>query len=115
MMASKYSKNLDAAKAFCQFMCSMEVQKSHAIELSTLPTIEELYDDKDVLAAQPFFGRLKDVFTGGAVARPSTVTGENYPEVSSAYFTAINTILTGADTKSTLSDLENKIKSIIAS
>jgi trehalose/maltose transport system substrate-binding protein len=114
MMASKFSKNLDAAKAFCQFMCSPEVQKSHAIELSTLPTLASLYDDKDVLAAQPFFGALKPVFTGGAVARPSTATGQNYPEVSQAYFTAVNQILTGADTKSTLSSLESKIKGIIS-
>jgi trehalose/maltose transport system substrate-binding protein len=114
MMASKFSKNGDAAKAFCQFLTSKEIQKSKAIELSNLPTLASLYDDPDVLAAQPFFGRLKDVFTGGAVARPSTATGENYPEVSQAYFTAVNQILTGSDTKSTLSDLETKIKSIIA-
>ena len=73
-----------------------------------------LYDDPDVLAAQPFFGRLKDVFTGGAVARPSTAAGANYPEVSQAYFTAINQILTGSDTKSTLSALESKIKGIMS-
>jgi len=114
MMASKYSKNLDAAKAFCQFMTTKEVQKSRAIELSVLPTVSSLYDDPDVLAAQPFFGKLKDVFTGGAVARPSTAAGEYYPDVSSAYFTAVNQILTGADTKSTLSDLEGKIKDIMA-
>jgi trehalose/maltose transport system substrate-binding protein len=114
MMASKFSKNQDAAKAFCQFMTSKEIQKSHAIEGSYLPTLESLYDDQDVLAAQPFFGRLKPVFTGGAVARPSTATGENYPDVSSAYFTAVNQILTGADTKSTLSALESKIKGIIS-
>jgi trehalose/maltose transport system substrate-binding protein len=114
MMASKYSKNMDAAKAFCQFMTSKEVQKSRAIELSTLPTMASLYDDPDVLAAQPFFGALKDVFTGGAVARPSTAAGENYPDVSSAYFTAVNQILTGSDTKSTLSTLEGKIKDIMS-
>jgi len=115
MMASKYSKSLDAAKAFCQFATSPEVQKSRAIELSLLPTLAELYDDKDVLAAQPFFGRLKSVFTGGAVARPSTAAGANYPEVSAAYFTAVSNILSGGqDTASALSDLESKIKNIMA-
>lgn len=114
MMASKFSKNQNAAKAFCQFMTSKEVQKSHAIELSTLPTIGALYDDPDVVAAQPFFGRLKGIFTGGAVVRPSTATGQNYPEVSSAYFTAVNQILTGADAASTVATLESKIKGIVS-
>jgi trehalose/maltose transport system substrate-binding protein len=114
MMASKFSKNLDAAKAYCQFMCTTEVQKSHAIELSTLPTIGALYDDADILAANPFFGSLKGIFTGGAVVRPSTAAAEYYPDVSQAYFTAINQILTGSDAAKTISDLEGKIKDIMA-
>jgi trehalose/maltose transport system substrate-binding protein len=95
MMASKYSKSPDAAVEFCRFLTSVEVQKAHAIDWSRLPTIVELYDDAAVLEAQPFFGSLKDVFLGGAVARPSTVSADLYNDVSTAYFTAINEILTG--------------------
>ncbi|MGI9254990.1 MAG: ABC transporter substrate-binding protein [Thermomicrobiales bacterium] len=95
MMASKYSKNPDAAIEFCRFLTSKEVQKAHAIDWSRLPTIVELYDDPAVLEAQPFFGSLKDVFLGGAVARPSTVSADLYNDVSTAYFTAVNEILTG--------------------
>ncbi|MFM9106626.1 MAG: ABC transporter substrate-binding protein [Chloroflexota bacterium] len=95
MMASKYSKSPDAAVEFCRFMTSFEVQKAHAIDWSRLPTIVELYDDAAVLEAQPFFGSLKDVFLGGAVPRPSTVSADLYNDVSTAYFTAVNEILTG--------------------
>jgi trehalose/maltose transport system substrate-binding protein len=96
MMISKYSKHQDAAIEYVKFMCSPEIQKSRAIELSLLPTIASVYDDPDVAAASSFMPRLKPVFQGGAVARPSTVSGELYNSVSTAYFQQVNQVLTGA-------------------
>jgi trehalose/maltose transport system substrate-binding protein len=95
-MVSKYSENVDAAIEYAKFMSSFEVQKSFAIEKSHLPTISSLYEDADVLAANEFFGSLVEVFLGGAVARPSTVSADLYPDVSAAYYTAVNQILVGA-------------------
>ncbi len=115
IMVSKFSKNPDAATEFAKYMTSLEVQKSAAIELSHLPTIPDLYDDPDVLAANPFFGSLKDVFLGGAVARPSTVTSDLYNEVSTDYFTAINQILVGnVPAEEAIKDLEGKLNDIVA-
>ena len=87
-----------------------------AIEQSRLPTIVSLYDDADVLAANPFFGALKDVFQGGAVARPSTVTSDLYNDVSTAYFTTVNEILTGqaADAAARVAQLQTDIEAIVA-
>ncbi|HVL25849.1 MAG TPA: ABC transporter substrate-binding protein, partial [Thermomicrobiales bacterium] len=79
---SRYSENQDAAKEFAKFMSSPEVQKARALERSQLPTIGELYQDEDVLAANPFFGQLFDTFSSGSVARPSTSTADLYPQVS---------------------------------
>jgi trehalose/maltose transport system substrate-binding protein len=91
------------------------VQKSFAIEQSRLPTIPDIYDDKDVLAANPYYARLKPVFLGGAVARPSTVTKDLYNDVSTAYFTAINQVLTGqAEATPAVADLQKKIENILA-
>jgi trehalose/maltose transport system substrate-binding protein len=115
LMVSKYSKNTDAAAEFAKFMCSPEVQKSFAIEQSRLPTIPDLYDDKDVLAANPYYARLKPVFLGGAVARPSTVTKDLYNDVSTAYFTAVNQILTGqAEPAAGVQGLQSKLENILA-
>lgn len=116
VMVSAYSQNQDAAIAFAQFLTSKEAQKSFAIEQSRLPTIVELYDDADVLAANPFFGSLKDVFLGGAVARPSTVTSDLYNEVSTAYFTAVNEILTGqaSDAAARVAQLASDIENIVS-
>ena len=96
MMVSKYSQNQEAALEYVKFMCSPGVQKSFAIERSHSPTAVSVYDDPDVAAAQPFIAGLKEVFTGGAVARPSTVSADLYNSVSIAYHTGVNSILSGS-------------------
>jgi trehalose/maltose transport system substrate-binding protein len=115
MMVSTYSENQDAAVEFARYMTSMELQKSFTIEHSRLPTIPELYEDPEVLALYPFFGTLKEVFLGGAVARPSTVSADLYNEVSTAYFTSVNQIITGqAEAASAVADLEGQLNDIMA-
>ena len=98
MAVIKYSDNVDAAAEAAVCITGYEAQKFRATEGSSLPTIGDLYSDEDVLAANPFFAQLYDVFAGGAVARPSTVTGEDYNEVSTIYFTEVNRVLTGEQT-----------------
>ena len=98
MAVSKYSDDVDAAAEVAVCITSAEAQKFRATLGSSLPTIGTLYSDEDVLAANPFFGQLFDVFNGGAVARPSTVTGEDYNQVSTIYFTEVNKVLTGQQT-----------------
>jgi len=115
MMVSKYSKSQDAAIEFTKYLTSKEVQKSLAIEQSRLPTVPDVYDDQDVLAANPFFGSLKDVFLGGAVARPSTVSADLYNDVSTAYFTAVSQIISGqAEAATAVKDLEGKLNDIMS-
>ena len=115
LMASQYSGSPDAAVELCKFLTSAEYQKSRAIELSNLPTIASVYDDPDVAAASEFIPRLKDVFQGGAVARPSTVTSSEYNNVSIAYFSAVHGVLTGGgDAASALADLEGELQEIMS-
>ena len=94
LMVSAYSEHPEVAAQFVQHIAGREGQKARAISNSYLPTIGQLYTDGDVLGAQPFMGSLFDVFNN-AVARPSTVTGELYNEVSAAYFNAVHSVLTG--------------------
>ena len=96
MMVSKYSENQEAAIEFVKFMCSPEVQRAYAVERSHLPTIGSVYDDPQVAEASEFIPRLREVFEGGAVARPSSVSGDLYNSVSIAYFTQLNQVLTGS-------------------
>jgi trehalose/maltose transport system substrate-binding protein len=96
LFVSKYSKNQEAAIELVKFMCSPEVELSFAVERSHLPTIASVYDAPEVAEASEFIPRLKEVFQGGAVARPSSVSAEEYNAVSTIYFTELNQVLTGA-------------------
>ncbi|ATA38836.1 ABC transporter substrate-binding protein [Brucella abortus] len=97
LAVSKYSTKQDAAIALVKFLASPEVQKAEAVELSRLPTIEALYDDKDVIAAQPFMANRKPIFQN-AVPRPSAATKVKYNEVSSKFWTAVHKTLAGSGT-----------------
>lgn len=96
MGVSKYSKNLEIAADVAFFMASYEVQKLRAVKGSFNPTIKSLYEDEDVLAANPFFESLYDVFVT-AIPRPSTATAPNYTEVSKYFSEAVHSVLTGKE------------------
>lgn len=93
LAVNAYSKNPKEAASLVQYLTGVQEQKRRAVEASYNPTIASLYKDKDVLKAVPFFGSLYDVFTN-AVARPATVTGSKYNQVSDAFSTAVYNVLT---------------------
>jgi trehalose/maltose transport system substrate-binding protein len=106
LAVSKYSAHPAEATQLALFLASYEEQKIRAVEGSLNPTIEALYEDADVLAANPFFGSLFDVFTS-AVARPSTATAPQYADVSALFFNAVHSVLTGdSDAASAFEELE---------
>lgn len=109
---SRYSANPELAADVALFLASYDEQKIRAVEGSLNPTIMALYEDEDVLAAVPFFGSLYDVFIN-AVARPSTATAPNYAQVSSAFYRAVHSVLTGAeDAETALALLELDLASL---
>ena len=94
LAVSRYSRNQKLAADFVMYMTGPEAQKRNAIGQSLNPTIVSLYQDADVLKANPFMGDLRSVFTG-AVGRPSTVTAAKYNQVSSAFFNVAHDVLSG--------------------
>jgi len=112
LAVSKYSKSPAIAADLVMYLTSAEGQKYRAINGSYNPTIAALYKDKEVLAANPFFGSLYEVFTN-AVPRPATATGAKYPEVSSAFWNATHDVLSGTATaEDSLKKLEGKLKQV---
>ncbi|WP_420493407.1 ABC transporter substrate-binding protein [Rhizobium etli] len=97
LAVSKYSDEQQAAIELVKFLASKDVQKARAIELSNLPTLVALYDDKDVAAAQPFMPEWKPIFQD-AVPRPSATAKVKYNEVSSRFWTAVHNTLSGNGT-----------------
>ena len=109
LAVSKYSENAEIAADLVKYLTSAEEQKRRAIKGSYNPTIGNLYQDEEVLAATPFFGELYDTFTN-AVARPSKVTGAKYNQVSSEFFNAAHDVLSGkSPAADRLAALESKL------
>ena len=96
LMVSAYSKAADAAADLVKFLNSVDAQKKRAVELSQFPTMPAIYSDPDVLAKNAWFAKIPDVLKN-AVARPSTVTGADYNQLSTAFFQNVNKMLSGGE------------------
>ena len=113
LMISAYSKVPDAGADLVRYLSSAELQKKRAIDWSVLPTRPVLYSDPDVLAKYPWFKVMVDVFNN-ATARPSTVTGADYNQLSTAFFQNVNKVLTGDESaQEAVSQVENVAKRIV--
>jgi trehalose/maltose transport system substrate-binding protein len=109
LAVSKYSKHPDIAADLVLYLTGREEQKRRAIVGSYNPTIASLYQDEEVLQANPFFGELYDTFVN-AVPRPSTVTKANYNQVSNEFWNAVHTVLSGkTDAAGSLAGLEKSL------
>jgi trehalose/maltose transport system substrate-binding protein len=91
---SKYSEHPELAAELAAFLTGRAEQKRRALEASYNPTYPALYEDEEVLAANPFFGQLYETFSN-AVARPSGVTGDEYNRVSAEFWSAVHNVLSG--------------------
>lgn len=91
---SRYSKNPDAAAAFAVYMTSVENQKLYSIATTSPPASLVLYDDPEIKKAMPFASADIVKIT---TPRPSTPTGAKYNQVSTLYFTAVHSVLTGKE------------------
>jgi trehalose/maltose transport system substrate-binding protein len=97
LAVSRYSPNPKLAADLVMYLTSADVQKMRAVQASFNPTIPALYADKDILRANPFVADLLPTFNV-AVARPSTVTGVKYNQVSNQFWNAVHDVLSGSDT-----------------
>ena len=110
---SKYSDNQEAATSLAVYLASAEAQKTRAINESNLPTIISLYEDADIEREQPIIPRWKDVFLQ-AVPRPSAPTRQDYNEVSTLFFTAVHSVLSGEENaEDALEELEEDLEDLL--
>jgi trehalose/maltose transport system substrate-binding protein len=113
LMVSAYSKNQEVAADLVRYLTSAEGQKKRAIDLSQLPTRPELYKDPDVLAKNAWFANAVEILNN-AIARPSTVTGADYNQVSTSFFQNVNEVLTGSEpAQKAVSEVERVAKRIV--
>lgn len=94
---SKYSEHKDEATSLAIYLASEEAQKTRALVSANLPTIVALYDDADIAKEQPIIPSWKNVFLQ-AVPRPSAPTKSKYNEVSSKFWSAVHSSISGDGT-----------------
>ena len=110
---SKYGDNIDIATDLALYLASAEAQKSRALNQTNLPTIISLYDDPEIAEQQPIIPQWKDVFLN-AVPRPSAPTRQDYNEVSTLFFSAVHSVLTGdQDAATALEELELDLEDLL--
>ncbi len=113
LAVSQYSRYPDAAVALVRFLASPESQKYRAVELGNAPTIQQLYEDEEVLKVAQFFDSLSEALQT-AVARPSTIAGDRYNDVSRLYSEAVHSVLTGdEDARTAMEDLEFDLEDLL--
>ena len=95
---SQYSLHPREAVMLVRFLCGRDEQRRRCLNTAQPATIADLYNDPQVLAVNPYFSTILDVYRKGVVLRPSTATGKTYPDVSRAYYEAVHSVLTGDKT-----------------
>jgi trehalose/maltose transport system substrate-binding protein len=96
LMISRYSKVPNASADLIRYLASAEIQKKHAIELGLLPTLPDLYNDPDLQQKIPWFKNAPDILAN-TVARPSTLAGGSYDQLSQSLFENVNKVLNGRE------------------
>ncbi|QIB33299.1 ABC transporter substrate-binding protein [Ancylobacter pratisalsi] len=110
LAVSKYTKHPDAAVELVVFLTSAEAQKMRAIKNNNLPTRPALYEDEEILKAQPSIGLWKDIFVN-STPRPSAATKADYNEVSKEFWDAVHATLAGkGSAQRNLARLEARLK-----
>ncbi len=110
---SKYSQHPKESAALIGYLASHDEQltlwKKHAM----LPTRREFFANPEYMQDRPEIANLWKEVDNIAVARPSTVAGSHYDEVSRAYFSAVHAVLAGEEqTQKALTDLQAKLETM---
>ncbi len=94
LAVSRYSRYPELAADLVMHLTSAEEQKRRAIRAAYIPTIAALFEDPEILAANPFFATVGDTVKTAA-PRPSSVTGAAYNRVSARFWNAVHSVLSG--------------------
>ena len=97
-----------------RFLSGREEQVTRCRNTTDAPTLPQLYSEPELLATNPQFPRVLEVFRKGVVSRPTQSAGKMYPEVSRAYWEAVHAVLTRQETAARAADeLQDKLDQIL--
>jgi multiple sugar transport system substrate-binding protein len=106
---NKNSKHPKEAWEFLKFMAGPEGQKIDAIHGGHAPTITSLYQDQEILKANPTFG--DKGFVDGLNAAVSRPVAPNYPEISEIIQIQVSKAIAGQQTvEEAVKNMETEMK-----
>lgn len=104
-----FGENKDVAFDVIRFFAEEDFQREHAIEGSRIPVRHSLYEDPEVLEANPHFEQFYDVIVN---ARPRPIT-PLYDDVSEAIRSTMNAFLAGSlSVDEALGDMQAELEDI---
>ena len=110
MLISASSEMQDEAWEFVQFMTSEEIQKKVTLTVFVLPSLNALYEDRQVLEVVPVIRTAKEALQN---ARPRPVS-PYYSQMSREMAEQFNQVLTGATSpEEAVETLQNELQQII--
>jgi len=95
---SRHSLHPREAGMLVRFLSGRDEQVTRCRNTTDAPTLSQLYTDPELLATNPQFPHVLEVFRKGAVSRPTKSAGKMYPDVSRAYWEAVHAVLTQKQT-----------------
>ena len=109
LAVSRYSSNPAVAADLVLYLTGRDEQKRRALAGSYFPTIRALYRDPQVRHGNPLHGVFLQALEA-AVTRPSAQTGWRYNRVSTAFWNAAHSVLSGqAQPQPALDSLERTL------
>ncbi len=112
LAVSRYSRHPKDAIDLVRHLTSAAVQKDRAVRGAYNPTRIALYEDEDVLAANPFYKALLPSLLS-AVPRPARQAGARYNQVSDAIWRSTHAALSGEVTaKAAMAGLADELDRI---
>jgi len=111
MLINSASENKDAAWEFIKYATSTESQRTRALEGAFLPTLEELYEDGEILESVPVIELGRDIIENNTRTRPVTPF---YSEISATLAASFNENLRGeVEPGEAVEDLQESLEGIV--
>jgi trehalose/maltose transport system substrate-binding protein len=112
LAVARHTRHPELAAELVKYLTSPFEQKRRALVGGGGPTLTELYKDKDILKAAPYYEILVPVLAHAAL-RPSRITRSAYPDVSVEFWQAIHRVLQGKETPlAGMSRLQNRLEGL---
>lgn len=115
LAVSRYSRNVEVAVSVAAFLASYDEQKARALSPhGANPTIPALYEDAELIEANPLFERMGDILAT-AYPRPSGVTAALYDRASEAFYRNVYLVLTGElDAASAVDEMQFELEDVLS-